>query len=607
MTPDPMHAEFLPEWHVDLDAGAWSAALRTALAPLRLKASAVLDPSGTCLSFWGELTQFDGRRAWAVGASTTDLCVEEADGVIFAALSSATSPAVSIVVACEPASEFSQPGMRERVRGAMALAALYVQSEVERVEQRARVRQLLAEQRVLAGLHNQIVAENLNERELSAKDKQRLVAELERQLEARTLELRTTLTRAQEASLAKSRFLANMSHELRTPMTSILGYAELLLNGDISDEGAKSAVETIYRNGDHLLSLLNDILDLSRIESGKLPLERMKVDPILIARDSVELIRTRAKIKNVAAEVELLGPIPEYIETDPTRLRQILGNLLANAVKFTRAGSIRVRLGMETDFDGRPLLVMAVQDSGIGMTQAQLERVFEPYVQAEADTARRFGGTGLGLSISRKLARHLGGDLTAVSEIGIGSTFRLSIAVGSIDGVRMVDVMPLAADGRAATSAVPVASLKLRGRVLLAEDGPDNQRLIATLLQRAGIELTVVPDGRRAIEEVTRAIREETPYHLILMDLQMPDVDGLEATRALRGMSYRGPIVALTANAMVGDRDAALSAGCDDYVTKPINRALLFATLQRFLAGDREGPRFSTSDAPRIWADTPVR
>ncbi|MHB1037668.1 MAG: ATP-binding protein [Pirellulales bacterium] len=387
---------------------------------------------------------------------------------------------------------------------------------------------------------------------------------------------------AQAATRAKSEFLANMSHELRTPMTAILGFADLLRrDGDVSRAPQKrlEAIETIARNGDHLLQLINGVLDLSKIESGKLDVEQVDCPLLPLLGDVQSLLKVRADSKGLLLEVGCDGPVPETIQTDPTRLRQILINLVGNAVKFTEKGKVRLEARLVREEGAAPTVAFDVSDTGIGIPRDQLENIFKPFAQADQSVTRRFGGTGLGLTVSRQFAQMLGGDVTVASTPGAGSTFRLSIPAKSLDGVRMIDA-PAGANplngvvAEAAPGAVAPAR-KLDCRILLAEDAPDNQRLIGLVLKKAGAKVVVAENGEIAVQQVEEAERRGESFHLILMDMQMPVLDGYEATRRLRGAHYRRPIIALTAHAMAGDREKCLRAGCDDYTTKPIDRVKL--------------------------------
>ncbi|MFW6114196.1 MAG: PAS domain-containing protein [bacterium] len=393
--------------------------------------------------------------------------------------------------------------------------------------------------------------------------------------------------KSKAATQAKSEFLANMSHEIRTPMTAILGFSETLLGEPGLDRPPAAHVEalqTIQRNGKYLLQLINDILDLSKIEAGKLEIDRQSCSPTQVLAEVVSLMRVRAEAKSIPLEIEYAGAIPERIQSDPIRLRQILINLVGNAMKFTESGSVRLvtRLvrGTNCGTSHPAFLQCDVIDTGIGMTQAQLRKLFRPFTQADSSTTRRYGGTGLGLTISKRLANALGGDISVTSTPGKGSTFSVTVATGPLQGVALIE------DAKAAslhtvpkTHTTPAKDASLDCRILLAEDGPDNQRLISFILERAGAEVTLAENGRVAHEKALAAREAGTPFDLILMDMQMPVMDGYTATRKLREADYAGPILALTAHAMEGDDAKCRAAGCDDYLTKPIDHPKLIHTI----------------------------
>ena len=387
---------------------------------------------------------------------------------------------------------------------------------------------------------------------------------------------------AEAASRAKSEFLANTSHEIRTPLTAIIGYTDMLLDRDITNAERVAHVDAIRRNGEHLLAVMNDILDLSKIEAGKMTLEQVACSPIVLVSEVAEFMRPRATAKGLAFDLEWSGPMPERITTDPTRLRQILLNLVSNAVKFTERGGVRMVASLDDRDPERPLLRIDVVDTGIGMTSDQQTGLFQPFVQADVTTTRRFGGSGLGLLITRRLADLLGGEVSVGSELGRGSTFSVTVATGSLEGVRMVE-RPSGARPALAPVAVPMEPLACR--VLLVEDGPDNQRLIATILRKAGAEVTVAGNGQAGCDLVREATIRGEPYDVVLMDMQMPVLDGYEATAQLRRGGYRRPVIALTAHAMQGERERCLAAGCDDFLCKPITRAALVDTVRRYAKG----------------------
>ncbi len=411
------------------------------------------------------------------------------------------------------------------------------------------------------------------------------------ELTQRSGELRVALQTAEAASRAKGEFLANMSHEIRTPMTAIVGFADILLERPTEAEALESA-QIIKRNGEHLLNIINDILDLSRIEAGGHSVEISLCAPRDIVADAIATMKVRADAKALPLKLEFAGEIPENIKTDPIRLRQILLNIIGNAIKFTEVGSVRVAVRCDTGSDGQAMLQFDVIDTGMGLSQQELGLLFQPFFQSDSSAHRRFGGTGLGLAISRRLARMLGGDIAVASLPGQGSTFSVTVATGPRDELQSKDQPPQVTELH---SPAGIRPRKLGCRILLAEDGLDNQRLIAFVLRKAGAEVVVVENGRMALDLVLAAGQNDTPFDVILMDMQMPVMDGYEATRRLRSAGYKRPIIAVTAHAMAEDRQKCLDTGCDDYVSKPIDKERLIDLLEAYVAeGCRDVGRPST-------------
>jgi signal transduction histidine kinase/DNA-binding response OmpR family regulator len=392
------------------------------------------------------------------------------------------------------------------------------------------------------------------------------------------------------AAQAKVEFLANMSHEIRTPMTAILGYVTLVSQPETTDRERERYCATIRRNGEHLLRLLNDILDLSKIDAGKMTVECTTFSPFALVDDVATLMRPRAAEKGLDFAVESAGPVPERIRADPTRVRQILVNLVSNAIKFTEHGGVRMRLCMVTTADARPpMLRFDVVDTGIGLSAEAAARLFAPFTQADASMTRRFGGTGLGLAISRRLARMLGGDVLVRSAPGEGSVFSLSIATGPLEDVAMLDAPP-ATPERVERPRDAGRPPSIQARVLLAEDTPDTRELLAHHLRRAGAEVEVVEDGAAACERALAAAAAASPFDVVLMDMQMPVLDGEQATIRLRRAGYEGAIVALTAHAMESERERCLRAGCDGFESKPIEPETLIAAVRRHVAAGKPAP-----------------
>ena len=400
---------------------------------------------------------------------------------------------------------------------------------------------------------------------------------------------------AEAATRAKSQFLANMSHEIRTPMAAIIGHADLLMDNDRSANDRLDSIVSIRRSGDHLLNLINDILDLSKIEAGRMTIEAVDTDPCRVVGEVASLVRPRAQEKQLRFDITFETPLPRTICGDPTRLRQVLLNLVGNAVKFTRAGRVWVCLRLDDSPGHEPTLRFEVEDTGVGMTVEQVGRAFQAFSQADSSTTRQFGGTGLGLTISKRLARLMGGDIEVESRPGEGSRFTLVLPAGELHGRPIVTDPAEAlrnADVPPPSDPAAAAPIELRGRILLAEDGPENQVVVAAYLRKAGAEVVVANDGREAVE-----LARSQAFDLILMDIQMPHLDGYGAAAKIRGYGMMLPIVALTAHAMSDDRDKCLYAGCTDYLSKPVNRVDLLETVQRHLVAARAAAAAETTAA----------
>jgi PAS domain S-box-containing protein len=395
--------------------------------------------------------------------------------------------------------------------------------------------------------------------------------------------LRVAKEMAEAAARAKGEFLANMSHEIRTPMTAIIGYADLLSDQARSTQERAEFVETIRRNGEHLLCVINDILDISKIESGKLQAEHISFDPSKIIADVESSMRVRAMEKGVGFAVEYKGRMPQMIHSDPTRLRQILLNLVSNAVKFTKEGSIRISVSYDSS---RRKVCFSVADTGIGLSTEQQAVLFQPFAQADGSTTRRFGGTGLGLALCKRLIEALGGAISVQSELGKGSTF-----VFTVDDAEVADEHSAPAEVESQTAPERRGHIPrhLRGRVLLVEDGADNRRLVSVYLEAAGLHVDTAVDGRNAIQMIMDAQESGKGYDAVLMDMQMPEVDGYTATAEVRHRGLKDlPIIAFTANVMAGEKQKCIDSGCNDYSTKPVNPDALIQTLGKYIHNTRK-------------------
>jgi PAS domain S-box-containing protein len=377
-------------------------------------------------------------------------------------------------------------------------------------------------------------------------------------------ELDDAKTAAENANRAKSEFLANMSHEIRTPLNAIMGFSELLLDPSHADAASRlQSVSIIRRNGQQLMKIIDEILDISKVEANRLEIEMLPIDLETLAHDLHSLFTLRTQEKGLSFSIRIDGEIPKTIMTDSVRLRQILNNIIGNAIKFTKRGGVSLTVRFDRVSSK---LVFNVIDTGIGMEPDKVERLFKPFSQIDSSTTRRFGGTGLGLALSRRLAQALGGDVKVLRcQVGLGATFEIVIDPGDVSDSKWITTI-----GQSAVEAVTAQRqlVRLDGiRVLLAEDAPDNQNLVTRFLTAVGAIVDVANNGEEAVE---KALAKE--FDIVLMDIQMPILDGYEATRKLRGLGYSVPIVALTAHALKEERDRCLENGCSAHLTKPVNK-----------------------------------
>lgn len=392
----------------------------------------------------------------------------------------------------------------------------------------------------------------------------------------RQYEVRDLLHQAEQANRAKSAFLANMSHEIRTPMTAILGYVDLVENL-VDREEAIEHLKTIRRNGDFLLTIINDILDLSKIEAGKMEIASERFSPTEMLQDVLSFMAVRASERGIALELDYRGKIPKTISSDSKRLKQILVNLIGNGIKFTPRGEVRVAVSYDPEHQA---MQFRVRDTGIGMSTDQQERLFKPFSQGDDRVDREYGGTGLGLAISQRLTKMLKGVIDVSSVEGEYSEFTFSISTGDVEEGETIDPTH---PHEAISSQDSSVDVRIDKHILIVDDRYEIRFLTTRFLTAAGATVEQAEDGQVAVDMVRHALREGREPELIMLDMQMPRLDGYATARELRQIGYTGPIIALTADAMHGDMGKCLQAGCNAYLSKPIDKAKMLQKVSELL------------------------
>ena len=401
-------------------------------------------------------------------------------------------------------------------------------------------------------------------------------------LEEKEVQLRQSMQEAELANQAKSAFLSNMSHEIRTPMTAILGFTEVLKRSPNQSEADRQKyLGTIHSSGQHLLELINDVLDLSKVESGSMDVERIPTSPVSVAQDVVQVLTVKATEKDISLDLSIDSDLPATVDSDPARLRQILTNLVGNAIKFTERGGVRLGIALDRKQNDQAL-VFTIADTGIGMSAQQQASIFDAFTQADVTITRRFGGTGLGLSISRQLAQAMGGDVTVDSREGRGSTFAVRLPAGDLRGVDLLPASTLLDAARSVIAGDEELWEFPARDLLVVDDAVENRELLSLVLGELGLTVHLAENGQQAVDAAATRY-----FDAVLMDIQMPVMDGYQAVAIMRERGIEQPILALTANAMKGYEVRLLEAGFSHYVTKPIDIPGLTELLARLLGGQR--------------------
>ncbi|MDH5445169.1 MAG: response regulator [Gammaproteobacteria bacterium] len=409
------------------------------------------------------------------------------------------------------------------------------------------------------------------------------------------LELVIALDQAQEATRAKEMFLANMSHEIRTPLTAIIGFADSALDEDQTKQQRIYALQTIHQSGHHLLQIITDILDFSKIEAGALQIEKLSVNTIQLASEIDYMIKDQALQKGLEFKIEYVFPVPETFTSDPVRIKQILLNFCSNAIKFTDQGSVILTVKYQ---QANKKLTFSVADTGIGMSDKQINNLFKPFIQADNSIARRFGGTGLGLSLSKQLAEILDGDITVTSNVNEGSVFEYSFYIDKPADTLISSTNDISLSSVSHHRQTPY--LKLSGNILLVEDNELNQILIKSYLEKMGTTVTTADNG-----EVAVRLAQQHNFDLIFMDMQMPVMPGIDAVHEIRTNGITTPIIMLTANVTKQDKQKCLDSGASDFMTKPVIRQALYEMTKTYLTVDHQSMSYQDSTLSTLFDEQP--